>query len=132
MLVLFMYWVGASSKGAFFLLCGYFVYSWLMLLNIHAEHYSYYYVCASFINLVVGYFLQKVNIPAAICSYSLVFINIHGFYLWYAYLPPADYDNICAIILLTQLALLTPKGLFSGYRDNSEYTADKPRGFDSF
>ena len=132
MLVLFMYFYKASSKGAFIILCGYFVYSLLVIYDIPAESYIYYYSCASLINLVVGYFLHKVNKLAALCSYSLVFINIYGAYIWYQYLPHDNYDNISLVVLLVQLITITPRGLINGLRRDSKYTVAKPHGFDSF
>lgn len=134
-LVLFMYWYKASSKGAFILLCGYFVYSLLVFIDIPADSYNYYYSCASFINLVVGYILQKHNKCAAVCSYALVFINIYGSYLWYQYLPPDNYDNISLVVLLIQLITITPRGLLNGLRRDKvhrEHALAKPTSFDSF
>ena len=133
-LVLFMYWYKASSKGAFILMCGYFVYSLLVIYDIPAESYIYYYSCAALINLVVGYLLQRTNKLAAMCSYALVFINIYGSYLWYQYLPPDNYDNISLVVLLIQLITITPRGLINGLKRNrfySKYFVVESHGFDS-
>jgi len=130
MLVLIFYHYKAS-KGAFVIFLGYVFFGLIVYIDIPAEDYSYYYVCTSFACLVVGYFLQRVNVFAAICSYSLVFVNVYGFFLWYNYLEHVSYDNICMFILLLQLLLVTPRSFLDGLRYYIQHYAPSSNVFDS-
>lgn len=130
-----MYWYKASSKGAFILLMGWGLYIPLVIVDIPAESYIYYYSCATLINFIVGHLLQNVNILAALCSYSLVSVNILGAILWYHYLEPDIYNEISVTILIIQLIIITPKGLIDGirsHRANRERTMAELGRFDVF
>lgn len=116
----------ASRTDAFILLLAYSIYQ-LKIVNLDA---IYYYSCTSFLNLCVGLVLHHRNKCAAICSYSLIFVNLLGFFMWYQYLPPNIYDNISLFILIIQLITITPKGLLNGLGHYSKYFMAKSHGFD--
>jgi hypothetical protein len=118
----------ASKSDAFVLFVAYSFYQ-LFIVDLGA---IYYYSCTSLLNLSVGLVLHHKNKYAAICSYSLIFVNILGFFLWYQYLPPTIYDNISLVILIIQLITITPKGLLNGFRYNIQHPNSSSNGFDSF
>jgi len=117
----------ASRYDAFILFVAYSFYQ-LSIVDLDA---IYYYSCASLLNLSVGFILHHKNKYAAICSYSLIFVNILGFFLWYQYLPPTIYDNISLVILIIQLITITPKGLLNGLRYYIQHHAPSSNVFDS-
>lgn len=127
-LILFHY---KASNGAFVVFCGYISFAIITYIDISATNYSYYYVCTSLSCLIVGYVLQKKNVVAAIFSYSLVFVGIYGFWLWYSYLEPSSYDIICAVILFAQLICVTPRGMTNGIGKRIHRYAHSSDGFDS-
>lgn len=116
----------ASFWGAFTLYSSYSVYS-VFIIPLQD---IYYYSCAATLTFIVGLILQRYYFVAAICSYSLVLVNIVGYWLYENYYEPALYDNISAIILLIQLSSLLPKGLLNGLRRNYKHSLVKPPFFD--
>lgn len=117
----------ASQKDAFVLFVAYSFYE-IKIVDLDA---IYYYSCASLLNLIVGLILHHKNKLAAICAYSLIFVNLLGFYIWYQYLPSTIYDNISLVILIAQLITILPKGLLNGLGYYFKYIMAKPNGFDS-
>lgn len=108
----------ASELGAIVLFTAYSFYA-LFVIDLDAV---YYYSVTALINLCSGLALHANNKYTAICSYFLVVINLLGFWLWYQYLPPALYDNICLAILFIQVITIIPKGLLNGLRDYCKHT----------
>jgi len=115
----------ASKSDAFVLFVAYSIYQ-LYIVDLDA---IYYYSCASLLNLCVGLVLHHQNNSAAICSYSLIFVNMLGFFLWYQYLHPLVYDNISLVILIIQLIAIMPKGLLNGIGRNIQHSASGSNGF---
>ena len=94
-----------------------------------------YYSYSAFVNLVVGVLLQKINKLAAICSYSLVLVNVGCFFLMWNYLEGDVYDNISLLILLLQLITITPARIKDGIRNHIvdlKRRVVKSRFFNSF
>lgn len=112
---------GASRSGAFILFVAYCFYE----KNIVSLDAVYYYSCSSLLNLIVGLTLYPERSVAAICSYSLVIINVFGYLLWYTGCDPDIYDNIALLILTTQLVFILPKGMINGLRDDIQYIVAK-------
>jgi len=117
----------ASKSDAFVLFRAYLIYQFA-IVDLPAEAY---YSCTAFMNLIVGIILHHRNVSGALCSYSLIFVNCLGFYLWYKYSPPTLYDNISLIILILQLVAITPRGLLNGIRCHLKPPVAISNGFDS-
>ena len=133
MLVLLYLCCKAPNKGAFILLMGYIFHEAVNLYGFSEDKYIYYYSVSMTINLIIGYLLQKHSLSAAICSYGLVFVNIYGALLWYAYLPHDAYDSIFAVILFIQLIVIIPIGVLNGFtihRTTNKRNVDGPTRFD--
>ena len=115
----------ASFWGAFTLYVAYCIYAPFVIPMAAI----YYYSCAATLNLIVGLILQRCYFVASMCSYSLVVVNVFGFWLWHKGYDPDLYDNISAIILLIQLSSLLPKGLLDGLRRINKHLMVKPPFF---
>ena len=107
----------ASFYGAFVILTAFCIYSPL-IIPMPA---MYYYSCAGLLNLIVGLILQKDYTTTATCSYSLVVVNLIGYFIYEKGYDPVLYDNISAIILIIQLSSLLPKGLLNGFGHNNKH-----------
>ena len=115
----------ASFWGAFTLAIAYCFYASFIIQLPDI----YLYFCTASLNFIVGDILRKDYRVAALCAYSLVFVNVIGFLLWVKFYSPALYDNISAIILIIQLSSLLPKGLLNGFGNNNKRTTAKPPFF---
>lgn len=115
----------ASFNGAFVILIAFCIYSPL-IIPMPA---MYYYSCAGLLNLIVGLVLQKDYNSTAMCSYSLVVVNLVGYFIYEKGYDPVLYDNISAIILIIQLSSLLPKGLLNGFGHNNKHSMVKPSFF---
>ena len=111
----------ASFYGAFVILTAFCIYSPL-IIPMPA---MYYYSCAGLLNLIVGLILQKDYNAAATCSYSLVIVNLVGYFIYEKGYDPVLYDNISAIILIIQLSSLLPKGLLNGLGHSNKHSLVK-------
>jgi len=117
----------ASFWGAFTLYSAYSVYS-VFIIPLPD---IYYYSCTATITFIVGLILQRHYFVAAICSYSLVLVNVLGYWLYENMYDPLLYDNIYAIILIIQAASLLPRGLLNGLRRNNQHLMAKFGFFNS-
>ena len=117
----------ASRSDAFILIIAYLVYQ-SFIVDLSAA--SYYSTTAS-LNLITGLVIHSRNKCAAICSYSLVLVNVFGYFLWFAYLEPNVYNDISLKILILQVITIIPKGLLNGLANIIKYTMAKFAFFNS-
>lgn len=121
-----------SRVDAFILFAAYSVYMvFTFYLPAISEDGFYKYSITAGLNLTVGFLLHQRNVHAAICSYTLVIVNLIGFCIWYLHLPLTDYNNFSLAVLIIQLITITPKGLTNGLRRYSECITAKFIGRDS-
>ena len=80
---------------------------------IDKEWTSYYHWSAT-INTLLGIILYFKYRAVAILSFLLIPINIIGYLLCKNYYDPFIYDNMCFIVILLQILLLTVRGLTDG------------------
>jgi len=104
----------ASFWGAFTLYILYAIY-FLIVIPLPGELY---YSFTAAIALSAGLLLHRHYFVSAICSYSLVLVNVLGYWLYENMYDPFIYDNIYQIILIIQVAALTlpPGALLNGLR----------------
>jgi hypothetical protein len=119
-----MLFVRKTRKECFILLCGYFLYTYF-IKDLSA---NFYYSITALLNLLIGLAVFRLNLLVSACSYSLVLVNVYGYWLWYSYQEPTLYDNISLTILTTQLALIVQKGLLDGIGNNSKHNVAEPFG----
>ncbi len=109
--------------ASFVFLASFFVY-WLFVLDLSGE---YYYSAAALVELARGYALNKRYRVVAYLAYSLILINFFGWVLYESGEDPIVYDIICAIVLITQIMLLTLRGLLNGdYQPPGNVHNDNP------
>ena len=104
----------SSRKGATILLVGYLTYS-ILALGVSG---IYYYSSSAMLSFGAGLALHKINKPAALMGYALVFANLAGFFMWYLYMSPVVYNNVSMVLLVAQVIFLLPKGVTNGCRNN--------------
>jgi len=73
-----------------------------------------YYLYSATLNTILGVTLYKRYRVVAILSFSLIIVNYIGYLLAFNYYDPTIYDNICLIIILLQIIMLTIRGLLNG------------------
>jgi len=117
----------ASRVDAFILITAYIIYQ-SFVVDLSAV---YYYSIAASLNLIVGLVIHSRNKYAAMCSYSLIFVNVFGYFLWYQYYDPDIYDNISLSILALQIITILPKGLLNGLGNIIKYIMAKSPIFNS-
>ena len=128
LVIVLLLFIRASKYDAFVLFVAFSVYQ-VFIIPVSD---IYYYSCTSLLNLCVGIVLHHRNRLAALCSYSLVLLNLIGFWMWYAMFNPTVYDNISLFILTIQLFAIIPKGLVNGIRHYFKHTMAHIVGFDCF
>ncbi len=81
-----------------------------------------YYLYSATLCTILGVSLYKRYRVVAILSFLLIPVNYIGYLLSFNYYEPTIYDNICLIIILLQIIMLTIRGLLNGIDRQYNYS----------
>lgn len=81
-----------------------------------------YYLYSATLNTVLGVILFRWYKLVATLSFLLIPVNILGYLLCKNYYEPTIYDNMCLIIILLQIIMLTIRGLLNGIDRRYNYS----------
>jgi hypothetical protein len=81
-----------------------------------------YYLYSATLNTILGVTLYRQYRVVAILSFSLIIANYIGYLLCLNRYEPTIYDNICLIIILLQIIMLTIRGLLNGINRQCDYS----------
>ncbi len=96
-----------TRKACVVFLVSYFLYENYI---IPLDSFSYYHFCA-LLNLFIGLLVIKDNFIVGCLSFSLIPVNLFGYFLFIKYYDPTFYDNISLIIISLQILTLTIRSL---------------------
>lgn len=116
-----LYFNKSVRLSAICFLAGWFVYLCFYFYEI--LHDSWYYIFSAIIETAIAYALNKRFRLVSYLGYSLIFINLYGYYLFYNGLSPISYDIIYAVITITQVLLLIFRGLLNGVNRSCNHIA---------
>jgi hypothetical protein len=85
----------------------YFVYDNLIL---PLDGFNYYHFCA-LLNLGIGLLIINKHFIVGLFSFSLIPVNLVGYFLFMKYYDPVIYDNIALSIISMQILILTIRSL---------------------
>lgn len=92
----------------------------------------YYYAASATIETAIGFTLNKRYRLVSYLGYSLIIVNLYGFYLYENKIQPQSYDIIYAMISTLQILILITRGFVNGnYRTTFEYWLVCIADFDS-
>ena len=129
---LFLLLLKTKRNGEISSIIAFHIASVAMYSFISEDYYSYYYTAMCGVSLVTGLILQDQFKVAALCAYTLVPVNVLGYFLWYRYYPHDLYNAISAILLIIQFISILPKALLNGMdANNTRRSLDVPVHFDS-